>query len=279
MSNSVLVTGGTGFLGQQLVKCLIKEGNQIKLVSRTKDCVQEKSNFSNTEIIYSSSVFDENENWWRKNCEGIDVIVHLAWYTVPGLYNQSFENISCLNGSIPLFKGAQAAGIKHFVGIGTCFEYAITDDLITVDTPLMPSNLYSSCKCSLFHILSALSNTTEIAFSWCRPFYLFGEGEDKRRFYPYIHDRIQNEEVVELTKGNQIRDYLNVSDASRMIVKVIENKIEGPLNICSGNPITIRQFAENIADQYGRRDLLKFGERKENLFDPPIVLGQPSILL
>ena len=279
MSKSVLVTGGTGFLGQQLVKCLLKKGSRIKLVSRTKDYVQEKSNYSNIEVIYSSNIFDENENWWRKNCEGIDVVVHLAWYTVPGLYNQSLENISCLNGSITLFKGVQAAGIKHFVGIGTCFEYAITDDLITVDTPLIPSNLYSSCKCSLFHILSTLSNTAEIAFSWCRPFYLFGEGEDKRRFYPYIHDRIQNEEVVELTKGNQIRDYLNVSDASRMIVKVIENKIEGPLNICSGKPITIRQFAENIADQYGRRDLLKFGARKENLFDPPIVLGKPSILL
>lgn len=58
-----------------------------------------------------------------------------------------------------------------------------------------------------------------------------------------------------------------------MILKVIKIKFEVPLNICSGNPIPIRHFAENIADQNGRRDLLKLGVRKENPFDPPKVVG------
>jgi dTDP-6-deoxy-L-talose 4-dehydrogenase (NAD+) len=58
-----------------------------------------------------------------------------------------------------------------------------------------------------------------------------------------------------------------------MIVDVALSDRQGPVNICSGVPITVRQLAEQIADQYGRRDLLKFGARPDNLFDPPCVVG------
>ena len=48
---------------------------------------------------------------------------------------------------------------------------------------------------------------------------------------------------------------------------------QGSINICSGIPITVRQFAEQIADQFSRRDLLNFGARPDNLVDPPCVVG------
>jgi dTDP-6-deoxy-L-talose 4-dehydrogenase (NAD+) len=47
----------------------------------------------------------------------------------------------------------------------------------------------------------------------------------------------------------------------------------GPINICSCEPQTVRAIAEKIADGYGRRNLLKFGARPENLIDPPIIVG------
>jgi dTDP-6-deoxy-L-talose 4-dehydrogenase (NAD+) len=58
-----------------------------------------------------------------------------------------------------------------------------------------------------------------------------------------------------------------------MIVETALSQVQGPVNICSGIPVSVRQLAEQIADEYGRRDLLKFGVRPENLFDPPYVVG------
>ena len=49
--------------------------------------------------------------------------------------------------------------------------------------------------------------------------------------------------------------------------------VQGPVNICSGVPVTIRQLAEQIADEYGRRDLLRFGARPDNPADPACVVG------
>ena len=49
---------------------------------------------------------------------------------------------------------------------------------------------------------------------------------------------------------------------------------EGPVNACPGVPVTVRELAEHICDEYGgRRDLLHFGARPDNAFDPPRVVG------
>jgi dTDP-6-deoxy-L-talose 4-dehydrogenase (NAD+) len=51
------------------------------------------------------------------------------------------------------------------------------------------------------------------------------------------------------------------------------SSVRGPVNVCSGTPITVRELAEKIAYEYGRQDLLKFGARPDNLVDPPYVVG------
>jgi nucleoside-diphosphate-sugar epimerase len=64
-----------------------------------------------------------------------------------------------------------------------------------------------------------------------------------------------------------------VKEAARMIADVSLGRQQGAVNICSGEGVTIRQLAERIADEYGRRELLRFGARSDNIFDPPRVVG------
>ncbi len=79
--------------------------------------------------------------------------------------------------------------------------------------------------------------------------------------------------TADLTSGNQVRDFLDVSEAGRQIAEVAMSGKTGASNICSGCPVTVRELAQSIADEYGRRDLLNFGARKENPLDPPYVVG------
>jgi len=64
-----------------------------------------------------------------------------------------------------------------------------------------------------------------------------------------------------------------VIDAGRTIADVALGHRKGAVNVCSGTPTTVRELAERIADEYGRRDLLRFGARADNQFDPPMVVG------
>jgi dTDP-6-deoxy-L-talose 4-dehydrogenase (NAD+) len=191
----------------------------------------------------------------------------------PGQYLQSEKNIDCLVGSLNLVKGAIQAGIKKFVGIGTCFEYDLSKKDLSVDTPLKPNSLYGITKAALFSNLADWLSKSSVEFTWCRLFYLYGEGQDPRNLVPYLRSRLEKNDLAKLTTGTQIRDYLNVSDAAKKIAEIVIGRQVGAINICSGIPITIRQLAEKIADEYGKRELLKFGARHYNFVDPPYIVG------
>jgi len=277
MKPSILVTGALGFVGRQVVKSLAQSKVQLRLIVREGKVSDARALIKNAEIITTKDLFAESVEWWQNQCRDIDMDIHVAWYAEPWEYLYSPQNMDCLIGSLSLAKGAMLAGVKRFIGIGTCFEYDLTAGLLSVDTPIKPLTPYAASKAALYLSLSRILHKSSVEFAWCRLFYLFGEGEDSRRLVPYLHAKLGKGETAELTSGKQIRDFLDVSKAGKLITKVALSNQCGPINICSGNPITVRQLAEKIADKYGKRHLLSFGLRPDNKVDPPCVIGVPNI--
>ena len=257
----VLITGAYGFVGSKILKALIHEDAEITLVLRDTSSPKEKISHSIKKIIYSDDIFSESVDWWADSCHEVDVVVHSAWYAEPGKYLKSMKNLNCLEGSVRLAKGAAKANKP-----------------LDVYSKLSPLTLYASSKLSLYYLLKEFLRLKNIKFTWCRLFYLYGDGEDDRRFIPYLKNQLKNGEVAELTSGDKVRDFMDVEDAGKVITKTIVHPQDGVVNVCSGKPVTIREMAEKIADKYGRRELLKFGAREDNLIDPDYVVGIPNII-
>lgn len=269
----VLLTGGTGFVGRQVLAALDKAGVRVRAVIRSGSGERLAQVAALEDVVVTPDLFMESEAWWERTCRGVDSVVQVAWYAEPGEYLESPKNAVCLEGTMKLARGAVAAGIRRFVGIGTCFEYDVSGGILSIDSPLRPWTAYGTAKVAAYEELSRLLPAQGVSFAWCRLFYLYGEGEDENRLAPYVHRRLAAGQAVELTTGEQIRDYLDVAEAGRRIAAVAMSDRTGPINICSGVPMTVRQFAESIADQYGRRDLLHFGARPTNPADPAKVVG------
>jgi nucleoside-diphosphate-sugar epimerase len=273
MNPKVLLTGSTGFVGSQILLQLLKRDIYVRSVVReTKKSLPNTSRLPG-DVVYTKDMFNESYQWWLAACSGIDIIIHSAWYVEPGKYLESPLNQVCVDGTLEMARGAVGAGVSRFVGIGTCFEYDTSCGLLSINTPLLPTTRYAIAKVSALEKLSRLFITNNIEFAWCRLFFLYGEGEDSRRLVPTLHKKLALGEEVPLTEGNQIRDYMNVEEAGKRIVDVALGEILGPVNICSGIPVTVRQLAENIASKYEGKDLLKFGARQNNILDPPCIIG------
>lgn len=269
----IAITGASGFVGQQILKTLVQTECEILLLSRSTPLIKFKNYADKIKYIETTDVFSETADELAKKIQNVDILIHAAWYAEPGKYLQSEKNIDCLSGTLALAKASAQAGVRRFVGIGTCFEYDLSFGHLSVDTPLKPTTPYAAAKASAFFSLSHYFAAAGVEFAWCRLFYLYGEGEHEKRLVPYLRARLARGEAAELTSGNQVRDYLDVQEAGHLIAETATGKQQGAVNICSGKPVTVRQLAEKIADEYGRRDLLHFGVRPDNLVDPPCVVG------
>jgi dTDP-6-deoxy-L-talose 4-dehydrogenase (NAD+) len=273
MTGVTLITGATGFVGRQVLRELGEKGVRVRMVVRDEKQRQLATLEFIETIVTTPDLFSESVDWWANVCKGVDTVIHVAWYAEPGKYLESSKNLDCLIGTLHLAKGATQAGVKRFIGVGTCFEYDLTGGMLSTATPLSPLTPYAGAKAAAFMALSQWASMQDIEFAWCRLFYLHGEGEDSRRLVPYLRSKLAAGETAELTTGNQIRDFIDVREAGRIIAETALGHAQGGVNVCSGIPITVRQLAERIADEYGRRDLLRFGARQDNLIDPPCVVG------
>ena len=273
LNNRILITGATGFVGKQVIKRLCDLDVKIYLVLRPGKENIFHDNEAVQSIIFSQDIFKESAAWWAETCADIDTIIHLAWYAEPGEYLESSKNSECFEGTVNLAKGAVKAGIKRFLGIGTCVEYKNSSSPLESSSPLHPFTPYAKAKVVTFQYLTTLFKESNIEFLWCRLFYLFGEGEDSRRLAPLLRNSFMHGKSVELSNPGMVKDYLNVEEAGKIIANLAMNTHTGAYNVCSGNGITVQSFAEKIADEYNRRDLLKCGDVQTHFIGPQFVVG------
>ncbi len=272
----ILLTGSSGFVGKQILKSLLAKGAFVTVILRKDQNIPD-----GVSCVRTDNMFSETTRFWEDSCRNHNAVIHCAWFAKYGKYLNANENLDCLHGTIRLFQGAKAAGISHFQGIGTCLEYDLTTKEVAErkpippNAPIYPNTAYAAAKAAAY--LALVNHSGEMGFAWSRLFYLYGEGEDRRRLVPYINDRISQGLPVRLTSGNFWRDFLDVEEAGAQIAKVTLNRVTGPLNICSGKPIKLVALAEKIASKYGRQDLIKLDSNPNNVNEPPFVVGVPSL--
>ena len=121
-------------------------------------------------------------------------------------------------------------------------------------THSMRRDLYGASKAAGGRWGAALARSLGLPFQWVRLFGVFGPGEAPHRLLPYVHDRLSRGERVDLTAGLQWRDLLYVEDAAKGLLRAAEIALEGrlgPFNLCTGEPVTVRAMAEEVARQMG----------------------------
>lgn len=264
---NILLTGATGFIGSHVARALLARGHDVHAVVLPRD------NLCRIADIQSSIHFiagDLLESTFSLPASSFDCCVHLAWYVEPGKYLESPLNRDFVRASLRLANMQFA----RFVAAGTCFEYDTDTGRLSENSPTKPRSLYAQCKLELLEKLQALG----MEMAWVRFFYQYGPWEDPRRLMPYVINKLLRGQVCPLTPGDQIRDFLHVEDVASAVVAVAESNLTGPVNIGSGEPITVREIAETIGRQIGRSDLIRLGAQPHTPGDPMKILADNAKL-
>jgi len=240
----ILVTGATGFVGQHLITKLLAKNHNIVAVARNSDFAKSMSWYQDVRFIscdlYSSTVDHV------KVCGIPDVLIHLAWQGLPN-YNDLFHFERNLFSDYHFLKNMILAGTKHVLVTGTCLEYGLQSGPLSEEVIPLPTTPYGLAKDTLRKFLQVLQKKNPFVFQWARLFYMFGSGQNKNSLLAQLETAINNKDkVFNMSGGEQLRDYLSIEDVASYLALIIENSsIEGIINCCSGEPISVRQLVEN----------------------------------
>jgi nucleoside-diphosphate-sugar epimerase len=274
----ILLTGANGFIGSQVAECFARDGHPLIFLLRPGS---DESRIAH--LVASASVIRGDISDLKAAADQIkaaqpEVCVHMAWYAEPGKYLTSLENVILLRSSIELALLLNSIGCKRFVGAGTCFEYATSDTKLDESSATDPATIYAAAKLSLFEFLERFAKTRGMSFAWLRFFYQYGPHEHPARLVPNVTLKLLRNERAPVSSGEQIRDFLHVSDVGRAACAVALSDLEGAVNIGSGEPVSIREIVETIARITNRPDALDFGAFPQRAGDPPYICADNSRL-
>jgi len=263
---SALVTGGTGFIGSALVSRLLDEQVEVTCLIRSKRNAKPLHPTRGLRVIEVSS-FDTSSLKAKLVGISTEVIFNLASY---GVRQEDRDAGELINGNVALLTNLLEATaqwpIRRFVHAGSCSEYGFplaAGALITEDQPLRPTSLYGAAKAATVLFGNAFASHLGVPFLTLRLFGVYGKHEAPQRLIPYLLDRLERGEPVELTAGEQVRDLSFEDDVADAFIKAARTeslKVYEAYNVCSARPMRIRELAERVADIANRpRDLLRWG--------------------
>lgn len=269
--NTVLVTGGTGFIGRQTVPRLRDQGFEVHLVTHRR---RFDPDIPEGVHVHHCDLFNFSQQRSLVRRIRPSHLVHFAWCATPGLFWTSPENLRWVQASLELLKNFAAFGGRRTVFAGSCAEYDWSFGYCSEGiTPTASRSLYGTCKTALGQIFTEYCRQEKISGGWGRIFFLYGPCETTSRLIPSVITALLDGKRARCTRGSQIRDFLHVEDAASAFCAFLSSEVEGVVNIASGRPVSIKEVVELIADRIGRRDLLDLGALTISEAEPPLLLA------
>lgn len=216
---TVLLTGATGFIGARIARALVNQRCDVVALVRPTSNRRRLAHLGDSIRLAEGDFHAPDDVECVVRGTTPDVLIHAAWRAT-GSYLADPGNIGDLQASLDLFERARVAGCRRIVGLGTCLEYDTRRGWLDESAPLAPASLYASAKAALYLATSAWARELNVSFAWPRLFNQYGPGEDPRRLVPSVAMALLAGRPVQVTRGDQVRDYLYVDDLADAVLTV-----------------------------------------------------------
>ncbi len=266
----ILITGGTGFIGQHAVAALADTEHELAIVSRNARPDEGRTRFVRIDLL------DPEAPRSMLQREPPTHLLHLAWETAHGHYWTAPENTAWADATCRLLTDFFEYGGVRAVAIGTCAEYDWMVPgkaaLSEYSARLSADTAYARAKLSAYEHAEKL-RASGASVAWCRLFFPYGRFEPAERFIPAVTRALIQGEPAKMTNGRQARDFMAARDVGQALAAVLAGDVSGAINISSGFATPLIDVAREIGRALNREHLLRPGALPGRPGDPAFLAG------
>jgi len=241
----VAVTGPTGSIGSELVEALIGEGHEVIAIVRPGSNRIDNNPKSDLVSVIGCDISDYKSLFGKGDC---DLFYHLAWEgtTVSSRNDMEIQskNIQYALDAVSL---AKDWGAKKFVGAGSQAEYGPSDGPLASLTPIKPISAYGVAKYAAGRLCGLFCEDNSIDFNWSRILSTYGKNDSSGTLIRYVIDSLKAGKIPQLTRCEQVWDYIYSGDCARALIAIGERGIHGKTYIIgSGSARPLKDYVEDI---------------------------------
>lgn len=253
-----LVTGGAGFIGSHIVRTLLEQGAEVKVLDNFSTGRRENLADLNGKIeLIEGDLRDASKV--TEAVRGVDVIFHeAAFVSVPQSMDEPQDCFDVnVTGTSVLFESARRAGVKRAVFATSAAVYGDSAEVLTEETPLHPLSPYAASK-RVDEIYGQLYTTAfGLDVAALRYFNVYGPRQRPDSMYAaavpiFIRRLLNGKPVTIYGDGGQSRDLINIRDVVRANLVAAEHpSAPGQIfNICTGIETRIIDLIEVLQDLF-----------------------------
>lgn len=261
----ILITGANGYLGKGIVKSLLDKGCNVIATDIKEDLIDNRAD------IMCTDLFSVEDPFQYFGCP--DAVLHMAWRD--GFIHNSENHIYDLPKHYFFLNKLIESGITQVAVMGSMHEVGFFEGSINEHTPTNPQSFYGISKDALRKAVELQCKNKNIVFQWLRGFYIVGNTEDGSSvFSKIVQAAHKGQKEFPFTLGLNQFDFLDYDVFCSFVAdSVMQRKVDGIINICSGRPEKLADRVEKFIEE-NRFDIkLQYGAFPDRSYDSKAIWG------
>ena len=234
----VLVTGGSGFIGANLTRRLLRDGHEVHLLLRESHRTWRIRDIEGDVEILPVDLQDRNAVAGAVRAIRPEWVFHLAahggYWTECDAGRMAATNVS---GSMALIDACAETGVGAFVHTGSSSEYGYTDHAAREDARIEPNSVYAITKAAATHYCQLVARQRGVNAVTARLYSIYGPLEEPSRLIPRLVTYGVRGQLPPLVSPRTARDFVYVDDAVQAVLQIAGAPPAPPgavYNVCSG---------------------------------------------